>query len=386
METNLEYMEKKLVIEALSLNYGKAFGFQEYLFNLLRYIKQHRNDVNVGKIILACKECDKHAFECFQPEIDIKAFKIKNTLHKYFILNTLYWKMGLFKEDVILFTNNYSSMMKKCKYLLVIHDLLYLRKEYMPNIAFRIQRSVFVPHSVRIADYVIGISEWVKKDIIDSFNIKSKEKVVAIYNFFDFEKFKKEPDSAIIDSVDGKNYFLVVCSSDVHKNTVTTLQAYKKYVENGGDKDLVIIGRLSNKLSLFVESLEKHIKSKIINLNGISNGSLRYLYQNASAYISATLFEGLGMPIVEAMYFGLPCIVSDIEVVKEVTAGRAMYFNALDVDELANCMKLVDTHKRLQQIGIIEDMYSEKNTVRKYVGLVNEIITEERSKPRTLEL
>lgn len=368
-------MKKTLVIEALSLNYGKAFGFQEYLFNLLRYIKLHRNEVEVEKIIIACKERDRRAFESFQPEIEIKSFKIENTLYRYFILNTLYWKMNLSEEDLILFTNNYSALTKHCKHLLVIHDLLYLRKEYMPNKAFRIQRDLFVPRSAKIADCVIGISEWVKKDIIDNFSLKNKEKVVAIYNFFNFEKFKKEPDSAIIDAVNGKNYFLVVASSDVHKNTITTLQAYKKYVEDEGDRYLVIIGKLSNKLSLFVESFEKHIKSKIINLNGISNGSLRYLYQNASAYISATLFEGLGMPIVEAMYFGLPCIVSDIEVVKEVTAGKAIYFNALDIDELANYMKSVDTHKRPQQIGIMKDMYSEKNTVQKYVRLVNGLIT-----------
>ena len=81
------------------------------------------------------------------------------------------------------------------------------------------------------------------------------------------------------------------------------------------------------------------------------------------------------MPIVEAMYFNLPCIVSNIEVVKEVTNNAAIYFSPLNVDELAQCMKMVDQYKlNSNQKIMIEEMFSNTNTVEKYIKLINSII------------
>lgn len=363
----------KLIIEALSLNYGKLFGYQEYLFNLLRYFKQHRSEIQADSITIACKKSDENVFNIFLPEINIVGFETRNKLHRYYILNTLSKRLSLCKDDVILFTNNYSALTKHCQYILVIHDLLYLRKKYMPNKAFRLQRKLFVPRSANIADKIISISKWVKTDIVDNFGIDAN-KIVPIYNFFNFSKFYEgTPTTEIRQLADGKSFFLVICSNAIHKNNITILKAFNEYRMQGGDKELIVLGTFATDLQMFIDNMPGNVKRNIHNINGISNTDLGYLYQNAYAYISASLFEGLGMPVVEAMFFGLPCIVSNIPVLREVTEELATYFNPLDYKSLAKEMLNVkkDTQKGIQQKTVMENKFNEANTSGRYIELFN---------------
>ncbi len=360
----------KLIVEALSLDYHKTFGFQEYLFNLLKFFKEHRNDIHVDSVIIVCKEIDRHAFVQFEPELNVVGLEIRGTLHKYLVLNTLYKRLNLSKNDIILYTNNYGALIKQCKYLLVIHDLLYLRKKYMPNFMFRLQRSLFVPRSARIADKVIGISQWVRKDIIYQFGV-NQEKVSSIYNYFNFDKFEGVPDEAIVNQFKGKKYFLVVCAGAYHKNTITTLKSFTKYVLEGGEYGLITIGTYTNEIQSYISNSSQQVRNMIYNLHGISNASLGFLYKHAIGYISATMFEGLGMPIVEALYFDVPCLLSDIEVVKEVSCGKAIYFHPTDVDALANHMHNIDKIKSCATKSYMIEMFSSKETVGKYIDLIN---------------
>lgn len=365
-------MTHTVVIEALSLNYGKAFGFQEYLLNILKYFKKERQQIAAERVVIVCKKSDEQVFMAFKPELEVVSIDCKSTLHRYWVLNTLGRRLHLNKDDIILYTNNYSALTRQCRHILVIHDLLYLRKAYMPSRAFRIQRSLFVPRSVKIADKVIAISKWVKSDIEESFHVKDKSKVVAIYNYFDFDKFCRGQVTEKIKSVcKAGNYFLIVCSQAYHKNTITTLKAYNSYAAQGGTKRLIALGSVGCELQTYVNSLSEQVRNNIICLKGISNTDLAYLYQHASAYISSTLFEGLGMPIVEAMYFGLPCIVSDIPVVREVTQGKAEYFPAMDADALCRLMsEYKQAHSEIRTQAM-QEMYDVKNTVHRYVEEIN---------------
>lgn len=366
----------RLIIEALSLNYNRYFGFQEYLFNLLTYIKQHRQEVKVEKIIILCKKKDISAFITFEPEFELQSFDVHNSLERYVLLNMLGSKMNLQPNDILLFTNNYSSFRKKCYHILVIHDLLYLRRKYAPNFFFRLQRALFVSKSAKIANKVISISKWVKDDIIENLAV-DPSKVVAIYNNFNFDKFEAgKTTDKIRNFCEKKEYFLVVCANAVHKNTITTLSAFERYREMGGNKSLVVLGKLSKDQQMVVDRMSCQVKQSVFNISNISNVDLGYLYKKAFAYISATLFEGLGMPIVEAMYFGLPCIVSDIPVIREVTDNLAIYFNPLEVNQLVDCMLSVKQslmQSQAQKIAML-NKYNGKNTIGKYVELINEIV------------
>lgn len=363
-----------LIIEILSFDYGKAFGYQEYIFNLLNYFKEHRNDINYKHVLIICKHQDINFFLKYKPELDIQSFKINNAIEKYITLNTLSFKLKLSSQDCILFTNNYSSLIKRCKHVLVIHDLLYLRPNYMPNKLFRIQRHLFIPRSIYLADKVIGITNWVKEDIVTQFKIRESNKVTAIYNYFNFKKYNIEQASQEVkDYCYNNRYFLVVSSNARHKNLDKILDAFNIFCSNNQTIKLLFIGKITGYVKEKYNTLSTQVQNRISNMYNISNADLGYLYIHANAFISATLFEGLGMPIVEALYFNTPALVSNIDVVKEVTLGKAEYFAPNDINSLANLMQSKVQSVRLNTSNDIKRIYSTQNTVAKYIDLLNNI-------------
>lgn len=370
MNTN----SRKLIIEALSFDYGRAFGFQEYLFNLLDYFYNHSSEFTYDKLYIICKLDDERFFKKYTHVFTIKSYKVKNFLHKYFILNTFSYDLKLTRNDCILFTNNYSSLIKRCKHALVIHDLLYLRKEYMPNKLFRIQRSIFIPRSIYLADKVVGITKWVANDIVTQFNIKQSNKVIHIYNYFNFGKYKGgDVSSKIKDYCNNNSFFLVVSANAKHKNLNKVIDAFELFCNKENNTQLLFVGKISGYIKERYDILPMNIQQRISNFYNISNYDLGYLYCHAKAFISATLFEGLGMPIVESLYFNTPTIVSNINVIKEVTLGKANYFPPMDHILLSQLMLRENGNRRQETKELMENMYSENNTVAKYIKTLNEL-------------
>lgn len=359
---------RTLVIEALSLEFGRAFGYQEYLFNILDYLSNHRSNLNYDSVVIVCSRESRDLFSKYEPTMSIRSLSFRNRFHKYIQLNRLRTLLHLDLGDTILFTNNYSALTKQCRHVLVIHDLLYLRRNLVPSFYFRLQRQLFIPRSLSIADDVIAISEWVKKDIQQNFNGNIGGPVHAIHNFFNFGKFKQLHTAA----APVGNHFLVVSSNLSYKNTTTVLKAFTCLCENDQESRLIVVGKRTGEIAEFCEKLPRIISERIEFFHAISNEELGNLYATAKAFISATLFEGLGMPIVEAMYFNAPVIVSDLEVIREVTGGKALYFDPMDPLQLADRMREISRNpKRASTRSFVEDTFGADKTVSRYVSLLN---------------
>ena len=89
-------------------------------------------------------------------------------------------------------------------------------------------------------------------------------------------------------------------------------------------------------------------------------------------YVMPSLFEGLGMPVVEAMYFDLPVILSDLPVFHEVSFEKGIYFDPLDEKDLSDKMFVVQNNSFCNSYKKqVMNMYSEQNTSHKYIELFN---------------
>lgn len=366
-------MNRTLIIDALPFEKGKAYGYQEYLFNLLDYFYNNDVDINFEKILIVCNSLQIEHFDKYKDKFKIHGFKYNGLMKRILIQNTMYLKIGIGINDVILFTGNYSSLIKKCKHVLVIHDLLYLRKNLLPKPLMRWQRSLFVPRSVKLADNVIAISEFTRQDLlknISSARIKP-EKIIKIYNYFNFSKFSTLEESEL--EIKKGKYFLCVSSSEYHKNLITVLRSFEVFSFQNGEVDLYIVGNLKNDAKNYYDQLDNSVKARIKILSNINNTRLAGLYKNCAAYISATFFEGLGMPIVEAMYFNCKVIVSNLDVLREITLGKAVYFEPDSVEQLSD--RLLN-YQKLQSFNFKEqilDIYSEDKTSGKYINILNNI-------------
>lgn len=360
-----------LIIDLLIYKPSKAYGYQEYIFNLLDYFYKNRNYLSFYKIILICNIDYKLDFIKYADKFELKGFKVKGILSRLYIQITLNWKMKISKSDVILYSYNYSSPIKICKSVLVIHDLLYLRKKYLPNRLMRIQRKFYIPRSIYLSDCVIAISKFTLNDILRNIKNTNSNNLVYIYNYFNLDKFIS--DSKEIDNIPLENYFLCVSSQSPHKNLITVLKAFKIFCYNNLDYKLFLVGNLTSGEAFdFYSKLDATTKKRIHIFKDISNSDLGILYKNAKGYISASFFEGLGMPIVEAMYFNVPLLISDIEIFKEITEDKAFFFNPNSPEELVQVMNNYDD-RFLPTREFILNKFSEENTSESYIKILNEI-------------
>jgi glycosyltransferase involved in cell wall biosynthesis len=150
-------------------------------------------------------------------------------------------------------------------------------------------------------------------------------------------------------------YFIFVGTLERKKNIVTLTKAFDLFIEKTKlDLDLVIAGKGDKHYpDIKFQALEIKHRNRLVFTDFVSNDDLAALYQGAYAFISASLHEGFGLPGVEAMQFGLPILASNTEVFNEVYDNAGIYFDPLDINDIAEKMALVardpQFHRQLQQ-------------------------------------
>ena len=359
---------KRLVIELLSIEKGKAYGFQEYVFNLLNFLHKNREEIKAKEVIILCKDNSENMFQKYSDKFIIKGYPYSSYAKRFWLEITLPFRLRLTSEDLLFIPGNCSGWFKKSKELLVVHDLLYKRKDWVPSALMRWQRELYLPRSLKKADKIIAISQFTKDDI-EYYYPQTKGKIEVIHNSMNFSKFEGADVADL-----GYDYFLAISTNADYKNQKTVLKAFSRYVELGGDKHLVLIGKQSStsESGQVYASLPTEVKERIVWKSNISNSELGALYKGASCFISASKFEGLGMPVVEAMSFGLPVLLSDILPHREVSMNQGEYFTPSDVDTLT--FKMLNlSFKRRDYAKMIRDMFSEENTSAKYIELINRV-------------
>lgn len=359
-----------LFIELLGLEKNKAFGFQEFALNLLDYLHQYRDDLLCERIIIWCKDTEVDVFKKYSDKFEIKYFSFNSYIKRFWLQSFLPIREGLKKDDVLFTPGNFSGIFKRSKNIVVIHDLLFKRKAWMPNRLVRLQRELFFPHTIHNADKIIAISQFTKEDI-EHFYHSAKGKIEVIYNSFKFSKFDE-----LYEYEFDYQFFLSISMSADFKNQITILKAYKAYCEQyGGKLKMVFVGKLApnSQAGMFFETLPESIKKNIIFMCHIPNNVLGKLYRDATCFISASLFEGLGMPVVEAMSFGLPALLADTPVHREVSMGKGIYFDPLNYEQLAMLMFNTDFRKKDYALEIRQH-FSERSTAARYITLINNLL------------
>lgn len=364
-------ISRRLIIDALAFEAGKAYGFQEFMFNLLEYFYKNRNELRFDEVIIVCLETQKNEFDRYKEKFQIVAFPITNIICRLLYQQIMPWKINVAKSDVVLNLYNYSSFFVFCKNVLVIHDLLYLRKELLPVWYIRLHRKLFIARSVANANHIIAISKFTKHEILNNILASRNKPVSVVYNYFNFEKYYSDVD--FYSDFLRNSFFLCVSSSAFHKNIITIIKAFEHFCLLNKNLNLYFVGAISNPDALnYYSKLTPNVKNRIKFFTKISNKFLGKLYQNCHAYISASYFEGLGMPVIEAMYFKVQLILSDIEIFREITRDNAYFFDPNSTDELVQRMiQSIDLKSHENYFDLTD--FSAANTSSQYIKILNNI-------------
>lgn len=227
------------------------------------------------------------------------------------------------------------------KRIVTIPDVLYLAYPRTIPLLNRIYARFLINCALNHSDKVVAISKFTKSEILKYSNIDEK-KVKVIYCSVD-EEFNQGFNKRDLPD----NYILYVGNVKPHKNLKNALLAYRK-ISSKNDVKFYIIGKREGFITGCTDlgDIINELKDKVVFTGFISDDILKNYYSNARLFILPSYYEGFGIPILEAMKFGLPIIASRAGSIPEVGGDAIDYFDPYDVTDIANKMKkaLSDDH------------------------------------------
>lgn len=258
-----------------------------------------------------------------------------------------------YKADLFLSPDGYMSLSTKVPTCLVIHDLAF---EHYPEhfvLSHRLYWRHYSPLFAQKAKQIVTVSSFSKKDISERYNIESDKITVACNGAH--EEYKpltwEEREAVKAKYAEGCEYFVFAGALHPRKNIVNLLKAFIAFKKRQrSNMKLVIAGRLAWKYEE-VEKMREEMpfKEDVRWVGYMDVDELSRLIGGAYALVYASLFEGFGIPILEALQCNVPAIVSNTSSMPEVAGNAALQVDPTNAEDIANKMELLYKDEMLRK-------------------------------------
>ncbi len=259
--------------------------------------------------------------------------------------------------------------------IVTVHDLIHLIfPQFLKHkAAYFYAKSLFKLIAIR-AKKIIAVSENTKADIVNYLGIK-EDKVVVIYNGVS-EIFKKDASREECEKLRDKlnlhaRYILNVSNMKKHKNIETLIKAYSKLRKRGIEQKLLLVGGKKERIrELQVYAEQFNVSEDVICIQNIDFEDLPDLYQICDVFVFPSLYEGFGLPLVEAMASRVPVVTSNVSSIPEVVGNAGITIEPSDADSLAEAIEKVISDSNMREnmikMGIKQiEKFNWENTTRK---------------------
>lgn len=241
---------------------------------------------------------------------------------------------------------------------ITIHDLAYAHYPLHMDRLHRWHYAKFYPKYAAKAKRIVAVSEYTKKDIVKQFGVE-EDKIDVVYNAghaayqplpFDAREKIKEKYTG------GNEYFLFTGAIHPRKNIINLLKAFVKFKRRQhSNMKLLMVGRMAWQTTEIEEAKNKMpFKEDVIWTGYMDVSELAKITASAYAMVYPSLFEGFGIPIVEAMECEVPVIVSDTSSMPEVGGKAALLVNPESPDDIADKMSAIYKDENLRNRLIAE--------------------------------
>lgn len=255
------------------------------------------------------------------------------------------------KIDVFFSPDGWMCLKTKVKTLDVIHDLNFVHYPRFSLFWYRKYYNFFFPRFARKADALATVSMFSKNDIVHSYHI-NPEKITVAYNgiakdFFEIpEEEKQQIRKELTNDVP---YFVFVGTANKRKNVINILQGFDTFRINGNTAKLVFAG-MNKYWDREMQTVFKKMQfgDDIVFTGYVSTTALNKIISSSLCLLYPSLFEGFGVPILEAFACGIPVITSNVTSMPEVSGDAALFVNPFSVEEIVQAMETIFNDKNLR--------------------------------------
>lgn len=247
-----------------------------------------------------------------------------------------------YKADIFISTDGFLSLSSKIPQILVVHDLAFEHfPEHLP-FKFRYYLKKFTPKFVQKATHTITVSSYSKQDLVNRYHANPND-ISIVYNGAHklYKPLSYEEKLAIKTKyADGAEYFVFAGALHPRKNVIRLLKAFEIFKrKQRSNMKILIIGRYAWNAEEIKQCIESHpYKNDVLHYNYMEVGELSKVIGAAYALTFVSLFEGFGIPILEAIQCRVPSIVSNTSSMPEVAGETAILVNPENIEEIAQAM------------------------------------------------
>jgi glycosyltransferase involved in cell wall biosynthesis len=257
-----------------------------------------------------------------------------------------------YKADVFVSCDGFCSLTTNIPQCLVVHDLAFLHyPAFLPK-AHELYLKRYTPKFIAKSVVTATVSVFSKNDILTHYKV-DEAKITIVHNaakeFFRVAT-AQEKEETKNRYTDDKDYFLYTGSIHPRKNLTNLLKAFSVFKKKQKSNfKLVIAGRLAWKYKSFVESLKSYkYRSDVVMTGYLPETELVKIMGSAYALVYPSLWEGFGVPVLEAMRCEVPVVTSGGSAMQEIARDGALYADPKNYDDIANKMMLLYKDERLR--------------------------------------
>lgn len=252
------------------------------------------------------------------------------------------------KPDLVHFGMTQQPILYTGKTITTVHDLTTIRfRNPAKNwLVFSIKQLVYkfvIKVVSRKSDHIITPSAYVKNDLMKYTKIRPN-KISVTHEAADKISTPADP----IKYLASKVFIMYVGRPLPHKNLDRLIDAFELLQQTKPELHLALVGKKDSLYTAYAEAVKRRGLINIHFTDFVTEGQLRWLYENTAAYVFPSLSEGFGLPALEAMAHGAPVVSSRLTCLPEIYGDAALYFDPLDIADMASKISSVLNDKQLR--------------------------------------
>ena len=341
----------KVLYDHQIFNFARIGGVARYFTELLRYNPLAELSLKYSDTIYLQDQCfskykilpENHVYDTFLPGFNFKGKGfLRRSYSKLFKKNNLALSIHSLKKNKFdIFHPTYYEPyflqhLKGKPFVLTVHDMIH---ELFPH--FFLDDKDTIPYKSLLipqADIIIAVSENTKKDILQFFPELKTEKIRVVYHGSSFQQ--------INDSVKKERFILFTGGRALHKNFTAFAEAIAPLLAKHNFHLLCAGHPFTHEEKLLLENL--NIADRAV-CNYVSDKKLVELYSKATVFVFPSLYEGFGIPILEAFACNCPAILSNTSSLPEIGGNAAVYFDPNSIEDMRHQIERVLISPSLQE-------------------------------------